>query len=84
MYGDCLDAHLTTRALNAQSNFAAIGYYDFVEHVEIARLVDLPLIDDNQCLAILDRLTVLYAYRLHNPGNVSVDLIHHLHRFDDA
>ena len=60
---DSLDAHFAARALNAQRDLAAIGYYDFVQHDVVARLVGLPLINDDQSLAIFDGLSVLNANR---------------------
>jgi hypothetical protein len=82
--GDSLDAHFAARALNAQRNFATIGYYNFVEHFVIARLVGLPLIDNDQCLAIFDGFTILYTNGFHNTGYVGLDLIHHFHGLNDA
>ena len=84
MHGDGLDAHFTTGTLYAQGNFATIGYDDFFEHVGRARLDVLPLIDDEQSLSILDGFAVLHANRLNHSGYVGFDLVHHLHRLDDA
>src|SRR5262245_54033772 len=39
---------------------------------------------DEQRLAVFDRLTVLDQDRLHRSGRIGVDLVHQLHRLDDA
>src|ERR1700734_79690 len=44
----------------------------------------IALFDDEQRLAELDRLTVLGEDRRDAPCLVGFDLVHHLHRFDDA
>ena len=84
VHGHGLNAHFATGALNTQGNLAAIGYYDFVEHAIAAGLVGVPLIDDDQGLTIFDRLAVLHANGFHDAGHLRFDLVHHLHRFDDA
>src|SRR5207237_702393 len=42
------------------------------------------LFNDEQVFAELDRLTVLFEDRLDHAGLVGLDLVHHLHGFDDA
>src|ERR1700736_554345 len=42
------------------------------------------LFDDKQRLAELDRLTVFREHRRHPARLVGLDLIHHLHGFNDA
>src|SRR6202041_496185 len=44
----------------------------------------IALFDDEQRLAELDRLTVLGKNRRDASGLVGFDLVHHLHRLDDA
>src|ERR1700677_856474 len=44
----------------------------------------IALFDDEQGLAEFDRLTVLGEDRRDAPCLVGFDLVHHLHRFDDA
>src|ERR1700690_1128818 len=44
----------------------------------------IELFDDEQRLAELDGLAVLRQHRRHPAGLVGLDLIHHLHGFDDA
>src|SRR4051794_27451384 len=39
---------------------------------------------DEQRLAVLHRLAVFHEDRLHHPGRVGFDLVHQLHRLDDA
>ena len=84
VHGDGLNAHFFTGTLNTQSDLTAIGYNYFFEHACNARLVCLPLVDDEQGLSVLDRLAVLYANRFDDTANIGLDLIHHLHCFDDA
>src|SRR5262245_13747376 len=43
-----------------------------------------PLLDGEEGLAELDRLAVLGEHRDHLPGALALDLVHHLHRLDDA
>ena len=84
MHGNRLDAHLAAGAQNTERDLAAIGDDDFVEHVAPACLFVPALVDDEQRLAILDGFAVLYAYGLDHAGDVRLDLVHHLHRLDDA
>src|SRR5262245_30039224 len=42
------------------------------------------LLDREERLAELDRLAVLGEHRDHLPGALALDLVHHLHRLDDA
>jgi len=42
------------------------------------------LFDDQQRLIVLDRLTVLDQDARDGAGVIGVDLVEHLHRFDDA
>src|SRR5262245_63043581 len=46
--------------------------------------LNIPRLDGEQALAVLHRLSVVHV-DLHNLSvNVRVDLVHQLHRFDDA
>src|SRR5512134_1281241 len=44
----------------------------------------VPSLDREQRLAELDRLAVLGEHRHHLAGALALDLVHHLHRLDDA
>src|SRR5262245_49602430 len=48
------------------------------------RIFSNTLAQDEERLAVLDRLPVLDQDRLHRPGRIGVDLVHQLHRLDDA
>src|SRR5882672_12020662 len=48
------------------------------------RIFSNTLAEDEKRLAVLDGLAVLHQDRLHHPGGVGVDLVHQLHRLDDA
>src|SRR5262249_21121893 len=48
------------------------------------RIFSNTLAQDKERLAVLDRLTVLDEDRLDRAGGVGVDLVHQLHRLDDA
>src|SRR5690349_3323036 len=48
------------------------------------RIFSNTLADDEEALPVLDRLAVLHQDRLHDPGSVGLDLVHELHRLDDA
>src|SRR5881394_1681974 len=48
------------------------------------RIFSNTLAEDEQRLAVLHRLAVLDEDRLHRAGGVGVDLVHQLHRLDDA
>src|SRR5258708_19107368 len=68
------DAHLATGALDAKRDLAPVGDQDLLEHLG----------QDEKGLAVLDRLTVLDEDRLHAARSVGLDLVHELHRLDDA
>src|SRR5207245_10708432 len=80
------DAHVSARALNAQGYFSAIGNQNFLEHDLTGLGIPLPatLADHHQGFAVLDRLTVLDHDRLDHTVLVGFDLVHQLHRLDDA
>src|SRR5882672_5984463 len=40
--------------------------------------------DSKQCLPVLDRLAVAHQLAGHHAGDFRLDLVHELHRFDDA
>src|SRR5690606_35728342 len=42
------------------------------------------LFDDEERLTKLHRLAIIHQHRLDRAGLVRLDLVHHLHRFDDA
>src|ERR1700730_11917940 len=48
------------------------------------RIFSNMLAEDEQRLPVLHRLAVFHQYRLHHAGGVGLDLIHQLHRLDDA
>ena len=79
MHGDGLDAEFAAGAEDAQCDLAAVGDDDFLEHLGGARLFD-----DEERLAELDRVAVLRQHGDDAARLVRLDLVHHLHRFDDA
>ena len=78
VHGDGLDAELAAGAQDAQRDLAAVGDDDLFEHRAAS------LLDDEQRLAELDRIAVLDQHRHDLAGLVGLDLVHHLHRLDDA
>ncbi len=84
VHRDGLDAHFAAGAQDSQSDFAAVGNDDFIEHRRRVRSLCGALIDDEQDLPVLDRFAVLHAYRFDRSGNLGLDLVHHFHGFDDA
>ena len=81
VHGDGLDAELAAGAQDAQRDLAAVGDDDFVEHA-VARCSCS--FDDEQRLPELDGIAVLDQDRDDAAGLVGFDLVHHLHRLDDA
>ncbi len=71
-----LDTEFAAGAQNAKRNLAAISDDDFFDHRRYSMM--------NSGWPELDWLTVLGEYRGHAPRLVGFDLVHHLHRFDDA
>src|SRR5687768_3679532 len=45
---------------------------------------NIPLLDQEQWLAVFDRLPVLHQDRLHGAVGIGLDLVQQLHRLDDA
>ncbi len=78
MDGDGLDAEFLAGAQDAQGDFAAIGDEDLVEHARPRRLLD-----DQERLAVFDRLPVLDEDVRDRAGARGGDLVHRLHRLDD-
>ena len=73
------DAELLGGAQHTQRDFASVGNQDLVEHA--SRFPNL--IDDDERLAVFDRLGILEQDRRHGAGTRGGDLVHRLHRFDD-
>src|SRR5436853_5217293 len=48
------------------------------------RIFSNMLAEDEERLPVLHRLAVFHQHRLHHAGGVGLDLIHELHRLDDA
>src|SRR3979490_2238582 len=48
------------------------------------RIFSNMLAEDEERLPVLHRLAVFHKHRLHHAGGVGLDLIHQLHRLDDA
>ena len=71
-------AHLAASTLYPQGDFAAVGDQNFCEHGRLA------LLDDDQRLAVFNRLPVVDQKGLDHPILVRLDLVHQLHRFNDA
>src|SRR5690606_37041541 len=87
VHGHGLDAQLAAGAQYAQSDFAAVGDDDFFQHrlkIRFGVMRCSALLDDEQRLIELDWLTVLYQYRSDHAVLVALDLVEHLHRFDNA
>jgi hypothetical protein len=62
MHGNRFDAQLFTRPLDAQSDFATVGYEDFVEHA-------FPrLLDDHERFAIFYWLAIFDEDGFHRTG----------------
>ena len=72
VHGDGGDAELAAGALDAQRDLAAVGDQDLVEHV----------LDDQQRLAVFDRLAVGDQDPGHGAGARRLDLVEGLHRLD--
>src|SRR5581483_11372778 len=75
---DGLDAELAAGAQDAQSNLAAVGDDDLLQH-DGRRLFDY-----EEGLAELDRIAVAGHDRGDPAGAIGFDLVHHLHGLDDA
>src|SRR5262245_28045592 len=77
---------------DADRDFAAVGYQDFLEHwLDGVRLDGKPSPtavlkwpDFEQRLTKLDRFSVIDKNLSDNSTRLSFDFIHHFHRFDDA
>ena len=60
--GTFYNAHFAAGPQNSQGDFAAIGNDDLIEHYSCVRSLCSALIDDEQYLSVLDRVTVLHTY----------------------
>ena len=75
---DGLDAELAAGADHPQGDLAAVGDEDFLEHAGLRGL------DREEPLAVLDGLAVLDVDAHDLSFVLRSDLVHELHRFDDA
>ena len=89
--GDGLDPEFFAGSDDPEGDFAAIGDEDFLEHcLTVDRIFGrlrapvLCLFDAKKNLPELDRLSVFRTYLRNDAGDLGLDLIHHLHRFNDA
>src|SRR6476620_7297010 len=88
--GDGLNPEFFARSDDPEGDFAPIRDEDFLEHyLTIDRIfgrlrAPVPLFDPKENLPKLDRLSVFRTYLRNDAGNLGFDLIHHLHRFNDA
>ena len=76
IHGHGLDAELAAGIDHPQRHFAAVRDQDFLEH--------LLRFDGKQPLAVLHRLSVLHVDARDFAVVLGIDLVHQLHRFDDA
>ena len=94
---DGLDAQFAAGALDTQGDFTAIGYEYFFEHLEMdsqalgaigARVhsasAAVGLTDQEQGLAVLDRLAILDYDLFDHATLVGFDFVQQLHSLDDA
>jgi hypothetical protein len=81
MDGNGLDAELAACMDDSKGYFSPIGDKDLLEHGELAAS-GRP--DQEQRLSELDRLCILGVDLLDDSRLVGLDLVHQLHRFDDA
>ena len=77
VHGDGLDPHFVTGAVDAKRNLTAIGDQEFLD------LRQGGLLDDDQGLVELDRLTVLDQDGGDGARLGRGDRVHHLHGLDD-
>ena len=77
--GDRLDAQLAAGMDDAQRDLAAVGDQDLLEHRAI-----YAGLDREQPFAVLDGLAVLHVDLDDLAVALGVDLVHELHRLDDA
>ena len=80
VHGDGADAELAARADDAQRDLAAVRDEDLLEQRALAQL----LRDFEELLAELDGLAVLGEDLDDRARALGLDLVHQLHRFDDA
>ena len=78
MHGHRLDAELAAGAQDAERDLAPIGDYDFVEH----GLRVYSMTNSGWPNSTGSPFVAMIAVTL--PDLVALDLVHHLHRFDDA
>lgn len=78
--GNRLDAQFLTGADNTEGDFATIGDQDFFKHGGVAG----GLLEAEECLTELNGLAIFGADFRDNARDLGFDLIHDLHRFDDA
>ena len=83
VHRDGLDAELAAGADDAQRDLPAVGDQDFLEHRSI-RSPSVSGLDGEQPLAVLHRLAVLDVGAHDLAVVLRGDLVHQLHRFDDA
>ena len=77
MHGDGLDAQLAAGAQDAQRDLAAVGDEDLLEHGAAYSMTNSGW-PNSTGSPFLARIAVIA------PGLVGLDLVHHLHRLDDA
>jgi hypothetical protein len=79
--GHRLDAQILAGADDANGDFASIGDQDFLEHITWDTSMRT---NGEQGLSVLHRSASLHQLGHHGSGNLALDFVHQLHRFDDA
>src|SRR5437867_2972299 len=82
MNGHAADAQFLAGPDDPHRDLPAVGHEDFLEHLSALRLG--ARLDQEERLAVLDRLGVLHENLDHAPIDVGLDLVHQLHGLDDA
>ena len=77
---DGLDIHFSAGPLNAQRNLAPVGDQDFFEHGGTRK----GLLNDEQGLTILNRLTVVTQDAGDRSGLIGFDFVEDFHCLDDT
>ncbi len=82
MHSDRLNAEFTTRPQDAKCNLSSVGDDNLLKHRQSCPAQRL--VDDEDGLAVLDRLPVLHQYGFDLARRVSLNLVENLHGLDDT